>query len=146
MLHGFRCLFVHLRWVDILMLIAEFLILAFIVGEAAIGLYHWHVRRSATLELQGLLVRGLDLYSHPPPAQATQQEALIWIEKAKRWIENVQTFLDKKSKAALVVFNYVSVNSRIFPQASFHVALMFPELDARLKTLRSIMEKPDVYF
>lgn len=141
-----RRIFSDTRPVDILMLVIELLVLLLIAGEVIVAVLHWRNKRSATARILVFLADGQRLHDTPPHRQATEEEANAWIGEVKNWMRAVQSFLTNQSKSAVVVFDHHSIGQRYSLRVSLHAENWFYELDARLKTLRSIMEKPDVYF
>jgi hypothetical protein len=127
--------------------VVEFLVLALIAYEVIVfPVYHkWTVGKKSKVILV-FLADDQRLHDTPPGSQASEEEAKAWVDEVKNWILAVQSFLAKDAKSAVVVFNRHSIGVRYGLKISLFAENWFYELDARLKTLQSIMEKPDVYF
>lgn len=145
-----RHLFGDSRPIDILMLVIEALVLAIIAYEAIKEIFSRRRIRAITSQLRFFLSQGQHLYNEPPAPQAKELHpvAMAWSANVQAWTDAVQKFLSKTSEPAAVVFNHLPIRSETHqgvhvPQ---HIEPTFIALDERLKTLRSIMEKPNVYF
>jgi hypothetical protein len=144
-----RHLFGDSRPIDILMLVIEVLVLVIIAYEAIKETCSRRRIRAITSQLRLFLIQGQKLYDSPPPsASTTAQDDNAWSGRVQAWTDSVQKFLNEKADSAAVVFNHLPIRNDTKPRAyvSHRIERVFIDLDERLKTLRSIMEKPNVYF
>jgi len=141
-----RRIFGDSRPIDIAMLIIELLVLLLIAAEGVVNIFHWHSKRSTTSRLRQFLAQGQDLYDNPPPPQASEQEGHTWEAKVQDWTKTVYSFLSEKAKLAAPVFDHAPPVFQTFTHISIRIEQLYFQLDGRLKTLLSIMEKPNVYF
>lgn len=127
--------------------IVELLVLVLIAWEVVIvPLYRKRVVRRKSREILAFITAGESLQNTIPRGGSSDDEVNVWVDKVKEWMLTVHSFLQKDVKQAVAVFNHHTIGPhyslRVPPQADPWVH----ELDARLRNLQSILEKPDVYF
>jgi hypothetical protein len=141
----FGRLFSEARPIDWLIVAIDFLVLLWIAADIVKIPHRWK-RRSAVNHIVALLADGESLLSARPTAQATNDAATAWVESVKSWIVAVHSLLAKDALRALAVFGHWPVGPRSEIEVHSLAEPWFLELDARLSALRSIMEKPEIYF
>ena len=141
----FGRLFSEARPIDWLIVAIDLLVLLWITADI-IKIPHRWKRHSAINHIAALLTDGERLLSARPTPQATNDEATAWVESVKGWIVSVHSVLAKDALHALAVFGHWPVASRSEVEVHSLVKPWFLELEARLSALRSIMEKPEIYF
>lgn len=109
--------------------------------------HHWR-RKKVIRQLVKLLNDGQILSdgSVPPNSQATEAEVQVWNRQVEAWIIQVQSFLREKSQSALSIFSHHELGPLYGLRIHVNSEKWFYELNARLKNLRSIIERSDVYF
>lgn len=143
----FKLMFGCPQPIDFWILGADVLIVLLILWVDVPEKLHQRRIKKNIYKLVSFLNDGQALHDAPPNSQATEEEAQTWSEQVSNWILLVQSFLEKNSKSALSVFRHHGLGQRYGGlRISLKVEKWFYELDVRLKNLRSIMEKPDVYF
>jgi len=147
MLQAIKHMFSEVKPFDWLMLCVEVAVLLLIAGEAIFAWLHRRHKRAATIRTNALLAEGQLLADSVPKILAGDDCANAWIDQVKDWIKRAQSFLASDAKEAVVVFNQKTLGPYyVMMEVSPQALNWSHDLDSRLKSLRSIMEKPDIYF
>jgi hypothetical protein len=141
----FDRIFSEARPIDWLIVVIDLLVLLWIAADIVKIPHRWK-RRSAIGHIAALLADGESLLTDRPTPQASNDQATAWVESVKSWIVDVHSLLAKDAMRALAVFGHWPVGPRSETAVHSLAESWFFELDARLSALRSIMEKPEVYF
>jgi hypothetical protein len=141
-----RRVFDEARPIDWLIVVIDFIVLFWIAAANFIKVpYRWK-RHCVIKRITAFLADGEGLHGSRPTTHSSDDDANAWIEAVKNWINEVQLFLAKNAVQALIVFEQHRVEPRTETEVHPLAEGYFFELDARLRTLRSILEKMDVYF
>lgn len=149
MLDTIRRLFVDTRPVDIFMLVVELLVLLIIGIEGGISLVGWCKRRGKVAKVNEFMIRGQSIQSKAPVGQASPQILADWTNLADVWEKETNSYLSKHSAQAAATFlQDVSgaMMSFSYNRVTPSIRVEFERLSTRLINLRSIMEKPAIYF
>jgi hypothetical protein len=141
-----RRVFTESRPIDWLIVVIDFIVLFWIAAANFIKVPHRWKSRNAIKHLTAFLADGDKLLSSRPTAHSSNNDANAWVEAVKIWIDAVQLFLAKNAVRALIAFEQRATGLRVETDVHPSAEDCFFELDARLRTLRSILEKMDVYF
>ena len=141
-----RRVFDEARPIDWLIVVIDFIVLFWIATANIIKVPRRWKSRSAIKRITAFLADGEGLQSSRPTTHSSDDDANAWIEAVKKWTNEVQLFLAKTAVRALIVFEQHRTGPRIETDVHLLAEDYFFELDARLRTLRSILEKMDVYF
>jgi hypothetical protein len=148
MVNTIRHMFEGVRPFDWLMLVVEVAVLLLIAWE--IGRDIWH-KRKMRLRYNALfehLNKGQQLHWSFPqlgPNACNRDERLEWENSAKNWIKETAAFLRRVSPKAATMF-LREVNDSYFSDVVNNPDFWLTALFERLRNLREIMEKCDVYF
>jgi hypothetical protein len=143
-----RHMFEGVKPFDWLMLTVEVAVLVLIAWE--IGRDIWH-RRKMRIRYDSLfqyLDKGQQLHWSFPqagPDGCNRNERLAWENSAKQWIKDTAAFLRHISPKAATMF-LREVNDSYFNDVVNNPDFWLTALFERLRNLREIMEKCDVYF
>jgi hypothetical protein len=141
-----RRVFDEARPIDWLIVVIDFIVLFWIAAANFIKVPHRWKSRGAIKRLTASLADGENLHSSQPTALSSNNDANAWVEEVKIWIDGVQSFLAKNAVRALIVFEQHRSGPRVETDVHPSAEDCFFELDARLRTLRSILENMDAYF
>jgi hypothetical protein len=101
--------------------------------------------RVATMFVQ--LVFGQELQRLVPPATATELVVNDWVESVKKWMAETQDILRSYTAQAAAAFLHNPGTMILrYTAVSDHAHERYLMLIQRVNNLKSIMEKPDVYF
>jgi len=135
------------RPIDLWMLAIELVILLVIVGEAAIGIRRYYKRRPILARLSKCMISGQALQNAVPVSGVQDNSLTTWSESVKAWVGETNTFLKKHSEGASSAFLQDRGGTSLrYGGVAWAVHDWYLTLLARLNNLRSIIEKPDVYF
>jgi len=142
----FGRLFNEARPIDWLIVAVDLLVLLWITAADIVKIPHWRRSRRARKRIVAFVAEGESIEEARPTAVASDDEANAWIERVKSWTVGVHSYLAKHALQAVTVFGHAEpqpqAGSAVHPLA----AKWLSDLDARLSALRSIMEKPNLYF
>jgi hypothetical protein len=141
-----RRVFAETRPIDWLIVVIDFIVLFWIAAANIIKVPHRWKSRGTIKRLKEFLADGEDLHGSRPTTHSSHNDANAWVGAVKIWVDGVQSFLAKNAVRALIVFEQHRTGPRIETDVHPLVEDCFSELDARLRTLRSILENIDVYF
>jgi hypothetical protein len=142
-----RHMFEGVRPFDWLMLVVEVAVLVLIAWEIGRDIWHKRKMRGRYDELFEYLDKGQKLHWSCPqvtPDGSPRDIGLKWENSVKAWIKETAAFLRRYSPKASKMF-LKEVNDSYFDivnNADFWLTALFE----RLRNLREIMEKCDVYF
>jgi hypothetical protein len=150
------------RPIDWLVVAVDALVLLVILGEWGVSEFRLRRDRKRRTHLaevvkaiSGLLQKG-EKVREELPAPAESEEIKVWQAQAQTWTDETDGFLLERSSGASTAFRLIlgtgdmsqivqtssgrtfSIDNRLRPS--------YERLVAQLHNLRSIMEKPDVYF
>jgi hypothetical protein len=134
------------------MLVIELLVLAAIGAEGVYAVYRHYHKGRITKRLFSFWEAGQRLQlsvpvGNPGGDQDKAAETAAWNKKVTLWDNEVANFLGEKcSNQAVVSFRHHVVKPRLGTRITFASEPFYVSLEAELENLRSIMEKPDVYF
>ena len=149
MLDTLRRMFSDTRPVDVSMLVIELLVLLIIGIEGGIALVGWCRRRKKIAKVGEFMIRGQSIQSKAPVGQASQQNLTEWISLAEAWEKETNNYLSKYSAQATAAFLQdvsTAMMSVSYNRVTPDIRVQFERFSTRLINLRSIMEKPEVYF
>ena len=132
------------RPIDWWLLVIEVLVLALIAAEFFKSVWRKHTIHKRQIAIRRLIARGQELLQETPKGSA---DTPTWAAAGNAVIEDAKTFLNRYSPEALTVF-LDNADRRSVEWRGVHSSFRVPyeELNHRIKNLRSIMEKADVYF
>jgi hypothetical protein len=127
------------------MWIMEFLVLALIAYEIGAAIWRHHVVKIRLNVLFRAMDSGHKLLNSPPPSASTQADTVAWRKSVETWMEQTRAILNGYSSQAEASFLH---DEHAIPGNAPHTSApsVFMLLAQRLNNLRSIMEKPEVYF
>jgi hypothetical protein len=148
MCNTIRQMFEGVRPFDWLMLAVEVAVLLLVAWE--IGRDIWHKRKMSARynALFERLDEGQKLHWSFPqlgPNACNRAERLEWENSAKNWIRETAVFLRRYSPKAATMF-LREVNDSYFSDVVNNPDFWLTALFERLRNLREIMEKCDIYF
>jgi hypothetical protein len=125
--------------------VMEFMVLALIAYEVC---EHVIDRRRVGKRKRTILARmnsGQALLEKVPPA-VRPERVDKWAREVDEWIHSTRTILESYSSHAVASFNHVRSIPNNYPDVAAGAQDKLKEIAARLENLRSIMEKPEVYY
>ena len=150
MLDTLRRMFSDARPIDVWMLVIELLVLLLIAGEVGVVLSRWLKRKGKLTQTFNLMSKGQQLENSVPPLGTADETAIrTWNESVKTWIGETNRFLVGCSQQASATFLHEeggTLSSMRYHDVAKDAHDWYKTLIARLNNLRSVMEKPDVYF
>lgn len=133
--------------IDIWMLVIEILVLAIIGAEAGYAVVHGISRRHKLRTIYKLVADGRILQKDAPRGAANVEIIAAWEIAVNKWQTNTENQLKEYSAQAEVAFlQETPIPSVPYGRVSWQIDKLFDSLNMRLANLRSIMEKPEVYF
>ena len=147
MLHMIRLWFQGWTTEGIWLFVADVLIVLLILREDVWKLHAWNRRHRRIKAIFGCISQGQSLQMAVPSGRDDEAKAEDWNESVDIWNRDTHALLKAYSPQAAASFVYQTGR----PMMSYGgVKLTAQEhyrgLEERLLNLRSIMEKPDVYF
>jgi hypothetical protein len=138
------------RPIDLWMLVIELLVLLLIAYEVVVGVWS-KVRTSRRVAtIFRYMAQGQNLQANAPPAGTTDISIpTAWVESVKEWIQQTHNALTQYSPQAAASFIHDSGGASVqYNSVSGHSQARdwYRVLILRINNLRSIMEKPNVYF
>ena len=127
------------------MWVMEFLVLALIAYEIGDAAWRQHIVKKRLKVLFQAMDKGHKLLESPPPPNSTQDNTKSWHKSVESWIDNTRAILKGYSLHAEASFMH-DEHAIIAGPPHTSAPLIFLLLTQRLNNLRSIMEKPEVYF
>jgi len=127
----------------------EFFVLALIAWEVAHAIWRHHIVGIRLKEMFDVMEKGHALQrSAPRAASAGSVNYGAWIKSVEEWDQQAQTLL--KSYSVQAVASFLHDTSGAIPawydSITMPAQLKYATLISRLDNLRSIMEKPEIYF
>jgi hypothetical protein len=143
-----RQMFEGVRPCDWLMLAVEIAVLLLIAWEIGRDIWHSRKMRYRYNALFECLDKGQQLHWSFPqlgPDSCNRAERLEWENSAKTWIKETAAFIRRYSPRAATMF-LREVNDSHFSDVVNNLDFWHTALFERLRNLREIMEKCDIYF
>jgi hypothetical protein len=137
-------MFEQTRPIDWVMLVIEAAVLAIIAYESIrIALTHHRIEKRKKIIL-GLMNDGQAILEDVPTVHPERVDS--WYQSAEAWTKRTRAVLESYSSQALTAFNHLRLPTVDYPNVSPGAHPAFKALIAKLDNLRSIMEKPEVYY
>lgn len=127
------------------MWVMELMVLSLIAYEVIAAIWRHHIVKMRLKVLFRAMERGHKLLNSPPPPNSPQPQTESWHKSVDSWVEQTREVLRSYSSHAEASFMH---DERAVTMGPPHTSapLVFALLSSRVNNLRSIMEKPDVYF
>ncbi len=151
-------MFGDVRPFDWLMLVIEVLVLLAILWFEGRELWHRRKLRKRVASIVPFMEKGKQIQENVPESQSELdgKPAVAWMQSVTSWVAETDEFLLSHSRRASFAFMLIGdtnsfgglvylPNGYSFPVCG-DVRLHYERLYYQLNNLRSIMEKPDVYF
>jgi len=134
-----------IRPIDWVMLVVEVLVLAPIAVEIAPALVHKIKAKKRQKVLFSLLVKGQSILNRAPNA-FEQTPVHAWGLSVDQWSKEVTAVLAGYSEHAVALFNHQSQVGMPFHHIATGAWPHYGKLSAQVENLRSIIEKPEIYY